>query len=172
MEKSFVYQDTSIEFVTVSAQYCQLCEHSLELDRDEWIHRMLCLLPLLYLKAELCADGEVMGDGEVQHFVTEDDYNAVQSAVLAQLGSDDTYLDVLIDDFRYSDELASASVAENIADIYQELKDLCASYQTAQEEVMNDALIACLEAFREHWGAKIIGAMRALHNLQLDYARQ
>lgn len=44
---------------------------------------------------------------------------------------------------------------------------MAAAFQTGQEEVMNDAVLACLVAFREHWGQKLLNAMRALHALSL-----
>lgn len=168
MSNSFVYQQSSIDFVTTAAECCRLWEQSAQVEREEWIEQSLRLLSMLYLRARLCEPGEEMGDGYVQHFVTEDDYVQVQSGVMALLGTDDTYLEVMVEDFRYSDQPVTALISENIADIYQELRDLCASYQTAQEEVMNDALIACLDAYREHWGMKALCALRALHNLSLE----
>jgi len=33
---------------------------------------------------------------------------------------------------------------------------------------MNDALVACLEAFGEHWGQKLLNALRALHALRFS----
>lgn len=83
------------------------------------------------------------------------------------LGTDDAYLEVFLNDIQYSDEPITAYISENLADIYQELKDMAAAFQTGQEEVMNDAVLACLVAFREHWGQKLLNAMRALHALSL-----
>ena len=66
-------------------------------------------------------------------------------------------------DMRYSDEPITAFVSENIADIYQEVKDLACNYQTRDEAVMNDALVNCLEAFEQHWGQKLLNVLRPLH---------
>jgi len=59
-------------------------------------------------------------------------------------------------------------VSENIADVYQELKDFAASYQLGEVDIMNDALVVCLEAFGQHWGQKLLNAMRALHALRFS----
>ena len=56
---------------------------------------------------------------------------------------------------------------ENIADIYQEIKDLACNYQTREEAVMNDALVTCLDAFEQHWGQKLLNVLRPLHALSL-----
>ena len=165
--KHFVYQDATIEFVTVATQTCLFLEHSAEYERHDFIEKILCLLPLLYLKTRLLKEPEALLEGEPQHFVQEDDYNYIQAGVKNLLGTDDAYLEVFLNDIQYSDEPITAYISENLADIYQELKDMAAAFQTGQEEVMNDAVLACLTAFREHWGQKLLNAMRALHALSL-----
>ncbi|HRU64180.1 MAG TPA: DUF5063 domain-containing protein, partial [Paludibacteraceae bacterium] len=39
-------------------------------------------------------------------------------------------------------------------------------YQLADVDIMNDALVTCLVTFAEHWGQKLLNAMRALHALK------
>lgn len=164
----YVYSPEVIDFVTVAAQTCLFLERLEETDRRTFLEKTGKLLPLLYLKTRMLRLPEQELDGDVQRFVTEEDYNLVQCAVASLLGSDDAYLEVFVEDMRYSDEPVTASIAENIADIYQELKDLAANFQTENEAVMNDALLSCLEAFREHWGQKVLNALRALHVLWLE----
>lgn len=166
--KHFVYQDATIEFVTASAQTCLLLEHTAETDKETFIEKSLYLLPLLYLKTHILQVPDTLLDGEPQHFVAEEDYNYVRLGVQRVLGSDDAYIEVFVEDMKYNDEPVTAYISENMADIYQELKDMAASFQTGQEEVMNDAVAACLIAFREHWGIKLLNAMRALHVLSLS----
>ena len=71
-------------------------------------------------------------------------------------------------DMRYSDEPITAFISENIADIYQEIKDLACNYQTREESIMNDALVNCLEAFEQHWGQKLLNVLRPLHAWAVD----
>ena len=56
---------------------------------------------------------------------------------------------------------------KNIADIYQELRDLCCNFQIENIEVQNDALYAYLEAFEQHWGQKLLNVLRPLHILSM-----
>ncbi len=163
MEKNYIYQDDTISFVTVAAQTCLLLEHTAEMEREEFIEKILCALPLLYVKTCMLAMPEEMLDGEPQRFVQEDDYNYIRQGVKNLLGSDDAYLEVFLDDMRYNDEPITAYISEHLADIYQELKDMAANFQTGNEAVMNDAVRACLLAFREHWGQKLVDVMRPLH---------
>ena len=164
----FVYQQPAIEFVTVAVQVCIYLEKVSEHEREEFLDQLLSLLPLLYLKARLVPKADLELDGYTEQFVTEQEYEDIRQAIALQLGSDDTYLEVYMEDMRYSDEPITAFISENIADIYQELKDLACNYQTQNESVMNDALVACLEAFEQHWGQKLLNVLRPLHALSLS----
>ena len=124
---------------------------------------MLCLLPLLYLKARLLPKATEELDGFPERFVSEQEYEDIRQKVAQCMGADDTYLEVFVEDMRYSDEPITAFVSENIADIYQEVKDLACNYQTRDEAVMNDALVNCIEAFEQHWGQKLLNVLRPLH---------
>ena len=81
-------------------------------------------------------------------------------------GKDANYLEVFHPDMALSDTPIAAFISENIADIYQELKDFAANFQTADIDIMNDALVYCLQTFGEHWGQKSLNALRALHALR------
>ena len=164
----FVYQQPAIEFVTVAVQLCIYLEKLAEYEREEFVDKMLSILPLLYLKARLVPKSDLELDSYIEQFVSEYEYEQVRQAIATQLGSDDTYLEVYMEDMRYSDEPITAFISENIADIYQEMKDLACNYQTQNESVMNDALVACLEAFEQHWGQKLLNVLRPLHALSLS----
>lgn len=163
----YVYQEPAIEFVTVAVQLCLYLEQVGEQERADFIEKMLCLLPLLYLKARLLPKSTEEMDGYPERFVTEYEYENMRQAIAQKLGSDDAYLEVFVEDMRYSDEPITAFISENIADIYQEVKDLACNYQTREEAVMNDALVSCLEAFEQHWGQKLLNVLRPLHTLSL-----
>jgi hypothetical protein len=166
--KSFVYQDATVSFVTAAAQTCLLIERTAEHERDEWVEAMLRLLPILYLRTRLLETAEPMMEEELQQFVAEEDYNYMLFGIRNLLGSDDAYLDVFVDRGVYTDEVQTAYISEVLADIYQELKNMAAAFQTGEEAVMNEAVIACREAFDEHWGQKLLAVMRALHALTLS----
>lgn len=164
----YVYQEPAIEFVTVAVQLCLYLEQVAEQEKSDFIEKMLCLLPLLYLKARLLPKANEEMDGYPERFVTEQEYEDLRQMVAQKLGSDDAYLEVFVEDMRYSDEPITAFISENIADIYQELKDLACNYQTREEAVMNDALVSCLEGFEQHWGQKLLNVLRPLHALSLS----
>lgn len=163
--QNYAYSQSVIEFVTVAAQTCLTIEHIEEQEKQDFLERILQMLPLLYIKTRALQTPEHEMEGYMQHFVTEEYYNTVSDNIKQLLGQDDVYLEVFQKDMRYSEEPISAFISENIADIYQELKDMAANYRTEDEDVMIDAIVACIEAFHEHWGQKLLNVLRALHCL-------
>jgi hypothetical protein len=166
--KSFIYSESTIAFVTAAAQTCLLIEKAGEHEREEWREQMLRLLPVLYLRTRLLEQAECVMEEEPQRFVAEEDYNYALVGIRELLGSDDAYLDVFVDQGIYTDEVQTAYISEGLADIYQELKDMAAAFQTGEEPIMNDAVVLCREAFDEHWGQKLLAVMRALHAMTIE----
>lgn len=166
-ENQLIYSKPVIEFATVIAETCLFLEHAEEMPKTDFISKSVKLLPLLYLKTSLLNITEDESpDGNVERFVTEDDYLFVKNQVERLLGTDDSFLEVFHPDMPYSDTPIAAFISENLADIYQELKDFAANFQIGEPEIMTSALVTCVETFAEHWGQKLLNALRALHSLR------
>lgn len=161
-----VYSSNVIDFVTVAAETCLFLEHATEESRNNFINKSLKLLPLLYLKTAVQELPEPVFDDTPDTFVSEEDYLYIKEQVEQLLGIDDSYLEVFHPDMALSDTPIAAFISENLADIYQELKDFAANYQTMDVDIMNDALLSCLQAFGEHWGQKLLNSTRALHAIR------
>lgn len=163
-----VYSQPIIEFVTVAAETCLFLEKTEQYDRNSFVVQALRLLSLLYSKTMLLDVPEPVYEESPERFVTEDDYQFVREKVEHILGSDNVYLEVFHPQIQYSDTPIAAFVSEDLADIYQELKDFAVNYRMGVTDIMNDALVMCLEAFAEHWGQKTLNALRALHALRYN----
>ncbi len=159
----FVYSKNVIEFVTVAAETCLFLEHATEFSQTDFVLKSVKLLPLLYLKTSVVDIPETVFDDSTERFVSEEDYQFVREQIEQMLGSEDSYLEVFHPDMALSDTPIAAFISENLADIYQELKDFAANYQLADVDTMNDALASCLVGFGEHWGQKLLNALKALH---------
>lgn len=164
-----VYSPQVIDFVTVAAETCLLLEHTGEQEYEDFVEKSLRLTSLLYLKSILLSVPERVFDDTTERFVTEGDYNEVKDSVAALLGEKDSFLETFHPDMSLSDTPIAAFISENMADIYQELKDFAANYQLGETDIMNDALADCLTAFAEHWGQKAVNTMRALHTIRYSY---
>lgn len=163
-----VYSKNVIEFVTVVAETCLFLERVEGLSRNEFLLQAIKLLPLLYFKAVAVEMPEPIYDDPAERFVTEEDYLFVREKIEQLLGNDNVYLEVFHPDMKFSDTPIAVLISEDMADIYQEIKDFASNYSLGMPEIMNDALIECLETFREHWGQKLLNCLRALHALRYN----
>ena len=69
-----------------------------------------------------------------------------------------------MDEFDRS-EMVRHTISEDMADLYQEIKDFTVTYSRGMEELMNDAAWELGERFSEHWGKKLLLSLLALHDL-------
>ncbi len=169
MEDSFshiVYSKNVLEFVTVSNEFCNILESSGEYAKKDFIGIVLKVLPLLYLKAAILPETEEeLADEFVDKVVDEDLYQYIQTLVRNKMGQHDDYLEVFTAEMQHSDVPLSANISEDLADIYQDVKNFIEAYKTAVTEIMNDALFEVVGNFELVWGQRLVNTLRALHNV-------
>ena len=170
MEKysQVIFDKNTVEFVTVAAEYCGFLERTRDAKRCIFVDTALKILPLLYLKASMIPPCERIGEFDPEAFVTEEDYELIRMAVAEVLGSKDDYLEVFLPDMAYSDTPIKKCISEDLADIYQDLKDFISVFQLGLNETMNDSLVICKEHFEEFWGQRLVNTMRALHDVKYN----
>lgn len=158
-----IYSHDTLEFVTVAAEFCAFLEQSEGREKRLFVETMLKLLPLLYLKARLLPELE-SNDGFLPDArVTEEDYNYICGVVRTLLGDDDMYEDLVYDNGTMSDELQWRTVSENLADMYQSLRNFVSAYQQGIEDCMAGALWEVREEFALTWGKCLVDSLRQLH---------
>jgi hypothetical protein len=158
-----VYSNNVIEFVAVANEFCKYMEHAAEIKGIEMLGIMQRILPLLYLKASLLPELEPYFEDGNEKFVTEEGWFRIHDILLEKFGTANDYLEVFDEKINETDGPVVASLAENMADIYQDLKDFLLLYQTGTQEVMNDAVWECRMSFENYWGQKLTNSLRAIH---------
>lgn len=161
-----VFSKNVVEFVTVAVQYCAYLEHIEQDTLTIATDKLNKLLPLLYLKAVLVPDISIEDEIFNEIFVTEDDYNTILSKLYNIYKSQDSYLEVFMDEMKFSDTPITASISEDLTDIYQDLKNFICVYELGQDDSMYIALYCCFEHFKLYWGQKLVNVMRAIHLLK------
>jgi len=161
---SLVYSKNVIELITVANEFCSFLERADEMESTDFLSRLQKMLPLLYLKASLLPKFEFEAEDELEKYVTEVDYNLILQKILAHTGAGDDYQEVFIQGMQFSESALASSIAENVSDIYQDVKDLVMSC-TMNEEVMEQALWESQNNFAQIWGQKLVNCLRAVHNL-------
>jgi hypothetical protein len=162
---SLVYSKNVIELITVANEFCSFVERSDEMESSDFLSRLQKILPLLYLKASLLPEFESESAEDLEKYVTEVEYNLIQQKILRHTGAGDDYQEVFLPGMQFSESALTASIAENVADIYQDMKDLVMSFRTLDEEVMELALSESQNNFSQFWGQKLVNCLRAVHNL-------
>ena len=162
-----IYSPAAIDMITVSAEYCIFLEKlvSSATTRRQFLEQMTRLLPLIYVKASLLPELEETDVFDLPVVVTEDDYDEVRQSVWRLLKADDDYLEVFTPDMQYSEGAVTHTISEDLADIYQDLKNFVAVFADRNEEAMHDAIARVLDNFRTYWGQCLVNVMRPLHDL-------
>lgn len=162
---SNVPQRDVIEFLTVAVEFCLFLENAEQRDRADFVSTSLKILPLLYLKASLLPEAEDLSEEEPMDYVTEENYNIVRHNIAFVMGAADDYLDVFVEDMRYSDQPVLCTVSEQMADIYQDLKNFVSAYRDGNDETRESALVMVRDNFQQYWGQRVVNVMRVLHEV-------
>ena len=167
-ESQTIFDKNVIEFVTVAAEFCAFLERAVRMKRSTFVDTSLKILPLLYLKASMLPKCETIGDEALETYVTEEIYEILRINLSGLMADKDDYLDVFVQDMVYSDQPIKKSISEDLADIYQDIKDFIFVFQLGLNETMNDSLAICQENFGTLWGQKLVNTLRALHDVKYN----
>ena len=167
-ESQTIFDKNVIEFVTVAAEFCAFLDRAERMNRSTFVDTTLKILPLLYLKASMLPKCETIGDEALETYVTEEIYEILRINLSGLMADKDDYLDVFVQDMVYSDQPIKKSISEDLADIYQDIKDFIFVFQLGLNETMNDSLAICQENFGTLWGQKLVNTLRALHDVKYN----
>ena len=171
-ESQTIFDKNVIEFVTVAAEFCAFLERAKRMKRSTFVDTSLKILPLLYLKASMLPKCETIGDEALETYVTEEIYEILRINLSGLMADKDDYLDVFVQDMVYSDQPIKKSISEDLADIYQDIKDFIFVFQLGLNETMNDSLAICQENFGTLWGQKLVNTLRALHDVKYNQEQE
>jgi len=162
-KSNHVYSRNVIEFVAVANEFCKYAERSAKVSGDDLLRILQRILPLMYLKASLLPSLEPYFEDGNDKFVTEADWYRIHDSLKLKFGNANDFLEIFDEKFVESEIPVPSSLAEYMADIYQDIKDFLLLYQTGTEEIMNDAVWECKMNFENIWGQKLVNSMKAIH---------
>lgn len=150
-------------FVDIAAQYCRLMEQASQKRTGELFSDLQQLLPQIYLKASLLPKPKYCYEEEPKRFVSEDDYARIHDALQQKIELVNGIARMSPGTRHKEQELLSFTMAENYADIYEELKNFVRLYDVGISQAMNDAVWICRNSYEQHLGLKLIEGMGLLH---------
>lgn len=163
-EEKVIYSRQVVEFAASANEYCKYLESTQDISGIEIMKVMQRLLPFIYLRASLLPLLEPVLEETNEKTVTEFDWTRMHDSLLSKMGNNDPF-PVIVSAGDPSDGLYTGSIAENLTDVYQDLKDFIVSYKSGNEGVMNDAVWEVLMNFEEFWGKKLLNVLSAIHSV-------
>ena len=152
-----------LDMYTVANEFCIFTESAEKYNAEEVMLYYSKICPLLYLKGAILPVVEPDEDFLGERFVNEDQWENIYNSFLGIFADKDQFYTL---SYESNDNVPlKASIAEHIADVYQDLKDFVLLYQKNHTYAKQNAVFECRNLFISHWGSRIAALMPALHSL-------
>lgn len=162
--KSDKLSNNTLSVIALTNEYCHAIEHCGECDRDMFVAQMLKLLPRIYIAVSDVENESGFPGYFIESYLDEVAYDQVSSLISHVMADEDVYLEVFVEDMKYSDTPISASVSENLADLYQEFYNLIQSVKEVENDARQQLVEQCKENFINYWGQTLCNVLRALNS--------
>ena len=153
-----------LELLRVAHEYCIFAENADTRKPDEIMDFFRKVGPLLYIKGALLPRFEPEYPEANERFVTEEEWQAIFNEFRSVLMGIDEYYRIDLE-YGVEYETIKASLSENFADIYQDLKDFLLLYQRNTRDARQNAVHESQLLFESRWGLKILENLRYIHFL-------
>ena len=164
MESNIVSSKNVMEMLTVANEYCHFIEKAHQYDTKDIFEYLQKISPLLYLKGCLLPDVVVEVPEANERFVTEENWEIIFNELRNKFKPNDEYWVIDHTDFGFN-EPNKASLADNLTDIYQDLKDFVLLYAKGTEAAKENAVHDCKIYFQTHWGYRLVQVQKYLHDI-------
>lgn len=168
IQKNGVYAPGVLEFVRIANDYCLWLEDAAADEGMKFISKGVKSLSAVYNAVLELEETEPVLEGGNEKFVTEQDWSEIYQRISLILGQYNSYLRLAESDEFDRSDLVTHTISEDLADIYQDLKDFTRQFRQGIEEIMNDAVWEVLSNFDQYWGSKLLNALSALHVLYVN----
>jgi len=163
-------QQSVVEMLTVASEFCLFFDQAESHSAEASLKFFQKIGPLLYLRGCLLPQVEPSDDSFAERFVTEEQWEYIFKSIRDKLKQNDGYFTIA-----ENNEPAMASIAENIADVYQDLKDFVFLFGKNTYTARVIALFQLKSLFANRWGPAVLSALGAIHTIvssDSEYGRQ
>jgi len=163
--KELIYSKQVMEMLTVANEYCLYIDECKTQTLENLMIYLSRILPLMYLKGSLLPDVVPSDESANERFVSEEHWENVYNAVNSLTGDLDHYWYIPFPAEKIPHP-ERGSLADNVSDIYQDMKDFILLYQKPHKTAKENAVAECRKLFHEHWGPSLLSATYTLHKIQ------
>jgi len=153
-----------IEMATVANEFCYFFDTVENKDKDVILDFTQRILPLLYLKGSLLPNISPQHPEANERFVTEEQWEKLFTMLREKFGKDDEFW-IIDPQYINETEPLKASLSENLADIYQDMKDFIMLMQKNTLPARENAISESKQLMANHWGYRIGNIFTQIHHL-------
>lgn len=153
-----------IDMLTVANEFCHFTENIEGKDLNSCLDFYQRILPLLYLKGSLLPEIEVSDESANERFVTETHWEDIFLQTKSCLGSFDTFYSI-----NENNQAEKTSFADQLADIYQDMKDFIMLFQKNRLTFQENAIAECGNLFKQHWGIRTLILANYIHSKKYEF---
>lgn len=153
-----------IALAGLAAEFCSLLERCSSMQPREFCAGVVRYLPRIFATInDIRPYGGEEGEetGMIYDTLDEGGYDAVLTPMASAFGEYDMYLDTPVEDMRYSDTPVAVSLAEKLADIYQDMYNFADTVRQAPSDAMPLVLSELKYRFDGFLSESICDALRA-----------
>jgi hypothetical protein len=158
------------EFKSVAARYCSVVDSSASLDRATLLVQIYGILPQLIHEAIALPDVAPSDQGDervVELRITQKEWQRLYDSLKEKLGDWNLYCSIF--DPTKDSEAVRGSLADDIADIYRDIKEGLAC-DSPGLSLQNDIIWEWRLGYYSHWGQHAMEALRTIHSLLGEHA--
>jgi len=165
-----IYSKHIVEMLTIANEYCLFIEKIETYKKSDVVNYMHKILPMMYLKGALLPGVNVEDPLANEKFINEIQWERIFRDVKHKMGDDDEFW-IIRNTGLNKHEPQPASIGDNLADIYQDMKDFLLLYQKSSVYAKQNAVNDLQKLFRNHWGERVLNVSTAMHSLNFDTSR-
>jgi hypothetical protein len=155
-----------LEMVAIADEFCRMAEDCNRLTSEEFLKSLNSFSALLYLRGTLLPAIITEYPEANERFVTEEQWENIFNSSREKTGRFDVFYYVSSHDPLA--EAEKASLAECVADVYQDMKDFVLLFKKPKLAARENAVASVRELFAYRWGPVLARILPVLHAIQYN----
>lgn len=158
----------TVALAGLGAEFCAVVASCPSMEPRDFCRKILQYLPRIYITiSDLTAadaDGaltEPAETGAIYATMDEDTYEAARSQMSTAFGEYDMFLDTPAEQMQYSDTPVAVSLAEKLADLYQQMFDIADTVRNSPQHIWPEIVEDVAYRFDSFLSETICDALRA-----------